>query len=330
MSNTAFALLLSLMLALNVSGHRGQSKRSAGAADLSTRSSTAFEGDESKVLIRGGWVQEGPPSQTITAAYMTIENQTGADISLRSASTEVAQTIELHKMELLDGIMKMHRVEAIDIPAGGKAELKPGGYHLMVIGLKKELKEGDKVTIALEFSNGLRKTITIPVKPRSALDNPANDFALTDQNNKPFHLSQLRGKLVFLFFGYTHCPDACPTTMAKLSQVNKLLAHDAQQVETVFISVDPGRDTTSVLKSYLAYFHMNSIGLTGTKQEIDVVVEQYGAKYEIEQSDSAAGYHIDHSTDLYLLNQTGELTRKFSYSDGTQVIVEGVRSLIRQ
>jgi len=78
MSNTAFALLLSLMLALNVSGHRGQSKRSA--ADLSTRSSTAFEGDESKVLIRGGWVQEGPPSQTITAAYMTIENKTGADI----------------------------------------------------------------------------------------------------------------------------------------------------------------------------------------------------------------------------------------------------------
>ena len=169
MTNTAFALLLSLMLALNVSGHRGQSKRSVGAADLSTRSSSAFEGDESKVLIRGGWVQEGPPSQTITAAYMTIENQTGADISLRSASTEVAQTIELHKMELVDGIMKMHRVEAIDIPAGGTAELKPGGYHLMVIGLKKELKEGDKVTITLAFSNDLRKTITIPVKPRSAM-----------------------------------------------------------------------------------------------------------------------------------------------------------------
>src|SRR6476620_1490189 len=116
--------------------------------------------------------------------------------------------------------------------------------------------------------------------------------------------------------------------MAKLSQVNQLLAHDAQQIETVFISVDLGRDTTSVLKSYLAYFHMNSIGLTGTKQEIDVVVEQYGAKYEIEQSDSAAGYHIDHSTDLYLLNQKGELTKTFSYSDGTQVIVDGVRRLI--
>jgi len=159
-------------------------------------------------------------------------------------------------------------------------------------------------------------------------DNPGNDFALTDQNDKPFHLSQLRGKVVFLFFGYTHCPDACPTTMAKLSQVYKLLGRNSDQVMTVFVSVDPGRDTTSVLKSYLAYFHMNSVGLTGTKKEIDAVVKQYGAKYEIEQSDSAAGYHINHSTDLYLLDQKGELARTFSYSDGTQVIVDGVRRLI--
>jgi len=168
MSHTVFALLLSLMLAPNMSGQHGPSKWSAGAS-YSAGSSTAFVRDESGVLIRDGWVQEGPPSQTITAAYMTIENQTGAGISLKSASTEVAQTVELHKMELVDGIMKMHRVETIDIPAGGMVELKPGGYHLMVIGLKKQLKEGGKVTIVLEFSNSLRKTITIPVKPRSAM-----------------------------------------------------------------------------------------------------------------------------------------------------------------
>jgi len=103
----------------------------------------------------------------------------------------------------------------------------------------------------------------------------------------------------------------------------------ANQVVTVFVSVDPGRDTTSVLKSYLAYFHMDSVGLTGTKEEIDVVVKPYGAKYEIEQSDSAAGYHVNHSTDLYLLDQQGELARTFSYSDGAQVIVDGVDQVIR-
>jgi cytochrome oxidase Cu insertion factor (SCO1/SenC/PrrC family) len=163
----------------------------------------------------------------------------------------------------------------------------------------------------------------------SASETVVNDFALTDQSGRPFHLSQLRGKVVLLFFGYTHCPDACPTTMAKLSRVYKLLGSDAERAMTLFVSVDPGRDTPSVLKGYLAYFHLNSLGLTGTKEEIDEVVKQYGAKYEIEQSDSAAGYHINHSTDLYLLNQKGEPVKTFSYSDGIQVIADGVRQVIR-
>jgi len=158
---------------------------------------------------------------------------------------------------------------------------------------------------------------------------PASDFALTDQDGKLFLLSQLRGKVVLLFFGYTHCPDACPTTMAKLSRVYKLLGADTEKAVTLFVSVDPDRDTTSVLKSYLAYFHMNSIGLTGTKEEIDAVVKQYGARYEIEQSDSAAGYHINHSTDLYLLNRKGELSSTFTYSAGTQEIASAVNKVLR-
>jgi len=169
MSNIAFALLLSLMLVSDMLSHRSQANLGADSPGPYSTWSPALACDESDVLIRNGWVQESPPSQTITAAYMTIENHTGADISLRSASTAVAQTVELHKMELVDGMMKMHRVQLIDIPAGGTAELKPGGYHLMVIGLKKELKEGDKVTITLEFSSDRRETITIPVKPRSAM-----------------------------------------------------------------------------------------------------------------------------------------------------------------
>ena len=162
-----------------------------------------------------------------------------------------------------------------------------------------------------------------------ATDRPANEFVLRDQEGQPFHLSQLRGKVVLLFFGYTHCPDACPTTMAKLSRVYKLLEPDADKVVTLFVSVDPGRDTSSALKNYLAYFHLNSIGLTGTKGEIDAVVKQYGARYEVEQSDSAAGYHINHSTDLYLLDKKGELAKTFGYSDGIPVIVDGVRQVIR-
>lgn len=195
----------------------------------------------------------------------------------------------------------------------------------------KEVWRSFALLLVLTFLTGFTWKDSTAMHPVGGVLNrttkdPASDFALTDQNGKPFHLSQLRGKVVFIFFGYTHCPDACPTTMAKLSQVYKLLQHDADRVVTVFASVDPGRDTTSILKSYLAYFHMNSIGLTGTKEEIDAVVKQYGAKYEIEESDSAAGYHINHSTDLYLPDQKGDLARTFSYSDGTRVIATVLRN----
>ena len=155
------------------------------------------------------------------------------------------------------------------------------------------------------------------------------DFKLTNENGKSFNLSQLRGRVVLLFFGYTHCPDACPTTMARLARASRLLGKDAGRVVTVFVSVDPGRDTPSVLKDYLSYFHMSSIGLTGTKNEIDAVVKEYGAKYEIEQSDSAAGYHVNHSTDLYLLDQKGSLVQTFGYNSGIQSIVDGVRPLLK-
>ena len=170
MNKIACVLLLLLVLAASTPTLDGRSKLvSSVARSHSTPDSPGFVTDDSEVVIRDGWVQEGPPSQTITAAFMVIENHTGAAISLQSASTDIAQVVELHKMELKDGMMKMHKVELIEIPAGGSVELKPGGYHLMVIGLKKTLKDGDKVTIALQFSADIRKTITIPVRPRSAM-----------------------------------------------------------------------------------------------------------------------------------------------------------------
>ena len=123
----------------------------------------------SEITIRDGWLQEAPPSQKITAAYMVIENHGKADIALTRATSPVIDVIELHKMELSDGLMKMRRVESIKIPSVGEVELKLGGYHLMVIGLKQPLKEGDTVTISLEFNDGRRQSIEIPVRPRSAM-----------------------------------------------------------------------------------------------------------------------------------------------------------------
>ena len=176
MTNAANGLLLSLLLSLSVftSGPsavrgRGSSRERCPAPAESNVAWPPRVTDEQQVEIKGAWVQEGPPSQTITAAFMLIENHGPDEIALLSASTDAARVVELHKMELEDGMMRMHRVDSIKIPAGGSVELKPGGYHLMVIGLKKDLKGGDEVSFTLQFSGEIRKTLKVPVKRRDSV-----------------------------------------------------------------------------------------------------------------------------------------------------------------
>jgi len=128
--------------------------------------SCSLRDDQDQIVIRDDWIWAAPPSQKMTAAYMVIENHGSTEIALISASSDASRVVELHKMELEDGFMRMHKIDSIKIPAGGIAELKPGGYHLMVIDLNKELKEGDKVTMTLQFTQDIKKTITLTAKPR--------------------------------------------------------------------------------------------------------------------------------------------------------------------
>jgi protein SCO1/2 len=163
-----------------------------------------------------------------------------------------------------------------------------------------------------------------------ALSKPGGaDFNLTDDTGHKFNLAAARGKVILLFFGYTSCAEACPATMAKLARVYKNLGAAGADVLTLFISVDPDRDTAQALHSYLKYFKINSLGLTGTKEELDKVVKQYGARYEIEKSDSAMGYHINHSTFLYLIDQHGSLSHRFQHLDGPELIQATVQNLTR-
>ncbi|HVR97106.1 MAG TPA: SCO family protein [Thermoanaerobaculia bacterium] len=157
------------------------------------------------------------------------------------------------------------------------------------------------------------------------------DFTLTDQNGQPFHLSQLQGKTVLLFFGYTLCPDACPTTLSKLARVYSMLGPEAKDdVVTVFVSVDSGRDNPQKMKEYLEYFDINAIGLSGTKAQIDPIVAQYGARYEFTDSGSAAGYLVNHSTDLYLIDAKGDVRYVFKHKDPPDVLVPVIREALSQ
>ena len=155
------------------------------------------------------------------------------------------------------------------------------------------------------------------------------DFTLTDHNGQPFQLSSLRGKAVLIFFGYTSCPDACPTTLSKLSSVYRRLGDDAKRVKTLYISVDPERDTPAVLKEDLGSFQLDALGLTGTKAEIDRVVALYGAEYEIIPTpESAARYTVAHSTTLYALDAAGKTRLEFPYDATVDQIAGGLRRIL--
>lgn len=155
------------------------------------------------------------------------------------------------------------------------------------------------------------------------------DFRLTDHDGQPFALESQRGKVILIFFGYSSCPDACPTTLSKLSRVSRLLGDDRSRMRTLYVSVDPERDTPAVLKADLASFSLDAIGLTGTKAEIDRVVQQYGAKYEVVPTpQSAARYTISHTTTVYALDGQGRVRRTFEYEASVDDIVEGIRTML--
>jgi len=154
------------------------------------------------------------------------------------------------------------------------------------------------------------------------------DFSLTDHDGKRFKLGDQRGKVILLFFGYTSCTEACPIILGRINSVFKQLGGDADKALAVFVSVDPRRDTTQVLREYVHYFSAHTVALTGTRNEIDAVVKQYGARYEIEKSSSALGYHINHTTDIYLIDRQGALRDRFKHTDRAELIAASVRRFL--
>lgn len=157
------------------------------------------------------------------------------------------------------------------------------------------------------------------------------DFSLVGHDHSRFELTSLRGQVVLVFFGYSSCPDACPTTLSKLATVSRRLGDDRTRVKTLYISVDPERDTPDVLKADLQNFDLDALGLTGTKPEIDKVVSQFGASYEITPTpESAAKYTVAHTTWLYALDTNGRTRIRFPYEATVDEIVRGIRSILAE
>lgn len=157
--------------------------------------------------------------------------------------------------------------------------------------------------------------------------NPSRDFSLTDQDGREYHLKDSRGGPVLLFFGYLSCPDVCPATLSKVSRAARLLGPRGKDLLTLFVTVDPARDTPAKLKAYLGYFGIRALGLTGSKARIDAVVKAYGASYRLYPPSADGSYRVDHSDILYLIGPEGEVRALFHQQDGADAVAAAVRRL---
>lgn len=161
--------------------------------------------------------------------------------------------------------------------------------------------------------------------PLKVLGTPAS-FTLTDMDGKPYQYEPTGGKVRLVFFGYTQCPDYCPTTLSKLQKVfEKLPLPDGERPEVLFISVDTQRDTPETLKHYLQAFQLPTLGLTGSKATIDAVARDFGTFYHIEKK--GKDIIVDHSTYVYLIDPEGRIRYLFRSQDNVSTLVEGITSL---
>lgn len=165
----------------------------------------------------------------------------------------------------------------------------------------------------------------------TAYPNPqvAPDFTLAATDGGTFRLSEQRGRIVLLFFGYTSCPDVCPTTLAEANQVLRGLRGDAGRVTFVFITVDPERDTPEILARYTTAFHPAILGLTGTPDQLAAVRQAYGVIAEKEVlPDSAAGYVMNHTARIYLVDGEGRLRLSYAFGTPPEDILADLRHLL--
>ncbi|MFQ5611030.1 MAG: SCO family protein [Anaerolineae bacterium] len=165
---------------------------------------------------------------------------------------------------------------------------------------------------------------------------PAPEFELVDTQGQPFRLSDRRGQVVLLFFGYTHCPDVCPITLGEARQIISDLGDDAGQVDFTFITVDPERDTPEVLDRYVSNFHPDIVGLSGDVDDLAAVRQAYGIFAEKEDlahehthEDEAGDYLVGHTSRVFLVDPQGRLRLSYAFGTPAADITQDIRHLLK-
>jgi protein SCO1/2 len=156
----------------------------------------------------------------------------------------------------------------------------------------------------------------------------AKDFALPDHNGKLRTLADFKGKAVVVFFGYTHCPDVCPTTMSEMANVMQQLGPQADKVQVLFVTVDPERDTQEMLSKYVPAFDPRFLGLTGDKAATEKVAKEFRVFYQKVPGKEPGSYTMDHTAGSYVFDPQGRIRLFVRHGQGTEPIVHDLKQLL--
>ena len=278
------------------------------------------------VAVVRAWSRATPPGTSVGVAYFEVTNGGAADELLTIDSPACAR-VEMHATTMVNGTMQMRQTGPVSVPAGGRIAFEPSGLHAMLFGLKAPLRAGQRVPLTFVFRHAGTLSVEAIVQGigaqgplPGAADAPPTaayrlsvwpqraqspGFELVDAAGRLRRLSDFRGRIVVLFFGFVHCPDACPAELFKLSLVMKKLGSLSDRVQVLFVTLDPQRDTRAVLKSYVAAFDPRFVGLTGTTSQIDAAAASFFVEYA--RVASGTDYTIDHSTSTFVLDAAGRL-----------------------
>ncbi len=158
----------------------------------------------------------------------------------------------------------------------------------------------------------------------------ASDFKLNDHHGKPRSLADFKGKLVVMFFGYTQCPDVCPTTMSEMAAVMKAMGADADKIQVIFVTIDPERDTKELLAAYVPNFDARFLGMYGDTAATAKVAKEFKVFYQKVQSKNSEHYTMDHTAGSYVFDSQGRIRLFLRHGQGADGIVHDLKLLMKQ
>jgi len=158
----------------------------------------------------------------------------------------------------------------------------------------------------------------------------AKGFSLTDHNGQARTLADFKGKAVVVFFGFTQCPDVCPTSLSEMAQAKQLLGQDGERLQGLFISIDPERDTPAIMKEYMASFDPSFLALHAKLDELPELAKSYKIFYKKVEGPTPTSYTVDHSAGSYIYDTQGRIRIYHRYNTGAQALANDVKALLAE